>query len=246
MARAVLHAGGALHAGDAGESRARRVRVNRGHAHVSRNRAAGFLRVARVGARGARCLATPAMNVADGATFATQFGGASLTERSTGDFAGDFGAVVGATQAELPPWLRGSSGSGAGADADGADAFPKRARVRRYEYAAARRRRRRRARGGRRRRRGFFQSLGGGAAAALRTRARVGAAPRGETRATVSRRGTPRRPSGDPRGAPGPARRFGAPGRGDRVGAGLTALLDAALERGRGGTRGRAFGRREE
>ena len=70
-------------------------------------------------------LATPAMNVADGATFATQFGGASLTERSTGDFAGDFGAVVGATQAELPPWLRGSSGSGAGADADGADAFPK-------------------------------------------------------------------------------------------------------------------------
>jgi hypothetical protein len=70
-------------------------------------------------------LATPAMNVADGATFATQFGGASLTERSTGDFAGDFGAVVGATQAELPPWLRGSSGSGAGADADGTDAFPK-------------------------------------------------------------------------------------------------------------------------
>ena len=73
-------------------------------------------------------LATPAMNVADGATFAAQFGGASLTERSTGDFAGDFfGAVVGATQAELPPWLRGSSGSsGAGADADAfPDAFPK-------------------------------------------------------------------------------------------------------------------------
>ena len=45
------------------------------------------------------------MNVADGATFATQFGGATA-ERSTGDFAGDFGAVVGATQAELPPVAR--------------------------------------------------------------------------------------------------------------------------------------------
>ena len=88
--------------------------------------------------------ATPAP-FAGGATFATPFGGARSTSSAggsrafrgpSGAFAGAFDALVGATQAELPPWLRGSTGPGAGgdasvrlgADADGAEASPKPAR----------------------------------------------------------------------------------------------------------------------
>ena len=87
-------------------------------------------------APGAPAVAATPAPFAGAATFATQFGGASLTSSTSGVGShpasrapsdDDFGALMGATQAELPPWLRGSTGTGpdgAGGEADGAAAFP--------------------------------------------------------------------------------------------------------------------------